>query len=214
MDDTLNQEQQTGGADRGGGKKPFDPEQAKTYLKQLWSKAFEFLSVPERAWNNAASEPEDPITLYKSYLLPMAAIPAIGMFFGDLFATRFRAGFTPLTDALFLYVFWLAGIAVFALFLEQLAGKQNFSVTRSNAFMLAGYTMTPAFLAYALYAIVPAGFLKVLAAILSLYSVYLLWIGVPRMVAVSEVDRNKVFTLSVALGFGVAIVFAILLSAV
>ena len=195
-----------GGAQKGAG---FDPEKIKAFLKGLWDKALDFLATPQQAWERAAAETTSPADLYRSYLLPMGAIPAIGLFFGMLFA---GAGIrTAFVIAFFIYLFMMVGIAAFVLVLEIVAPKFQASITRANAFKLAGYSMTASFVSGILY-LVPIQLLTVLAGIASLYSLYLLWLGLPRMAAVPEENVPKFFVVSLLVALAVTVVFGIVVT--
>ncbi|WP_431283681.1 Yip1 family protein [Humitalea sp. 24SJ18S-53] len=172
---------------------------------------------PQSEWQAIAAEPVgDPIDLIKSYAVPMAAIPAICGFIGSALigAFLFRGGMGMMgfgIGRLFVvmvlgYVLGLVGIFVIAKIIEMLQPSFGATADPRGAMKLAVYTPTAVWLAGIFSLIPPLSFL----GILGLYSIYILYVGVPIVGGVPQ-ERAVPFILVLAL---IGIVINILLGIV
>jgi hypothetical protein len=131
------------------------------------------LTDPRREWAVIAAEPADVASVFTSYVLILAAIPAAGLLIG-------MAWFGPVTAisaAIGSYVTSIVSTLVAALIIERLAPRFSSSGDTVQALKLVAYASTPAWLAGAFYVLLFLGLpLFVLAAI---YSIYLFYVGVP-----------------------------------
>jgi hypothetical protein len=142
---------------------------------------------PKDAWPQIKAESTTIAQVFTGYAMILAALPAIAGFLGfTLIGQSFGpiTGFfrIPLTYALVWAIVWYVLILV-ALYIEGLvinALAPSFGSKQSgvNAYKLAVYSSTPMFIAGILN-IIPA--LGLLVFLISLYSFYLLYIGMPVM---------------------------------
>ena len=165
------------------------------------------LLKPKEEWVKIKAEPTTVFNLYTSYVMILAAIPAIAQLIGRLlFRQEIPFSRAPVwttgrafSYAVLSYVISLATVYIFALIIDALA--PNFSSVRSlpNALKLSVYSMTPGWVAGVLN-IFP--YLGILPALASLYGLYLLYLGfeTPMM----ETPRDKV------LGYLVVCIVAVL----
>lgn len=149
------------------------------------------LLTPKQEWDKIAGETTDVKTLYTSYIMILAAIPAvmsivssaiIGSMFGRLGASV-GLGFS-VVGAVVSYVLGLGMIYVVALIADALApsfdGEKNFI----QALKLVAYSMTAGWIG-SLANIVP--FLGwIVSLIASLYGIYIFYTGVTPMTKVPE----------------------------
>ncbi len=157
--------------------------------KGLVDRAKDIIMKPKAEWEVIDGEPATIGGLYTGYIMILAAIgPIAGLIGAQLFGYS-ALGFTykpPLGSSIALavlsYVLSLASVYVMALIIDALA--PNFGGTRNQiqAFKVAAYAMTASWLA-GIFGIIPA--LGILA-ILGLYSFYLLYLGLPRLMRVSQ----------------------------
>jgi hypothetical protein len=143
--------------------------------------------TPKTEWPVIALETTDAKTLYMSYIMVLAAIPAaasllsmavIGSFFG-----RIGIGFAAVA-AIVGYVMSLIMVFVIAFIADALAPSFDGQKNMSQALKLTAYAMTAAWLA-GIFQIIP--FLGWLLSLLgSLYSLYLFYLGSPVMMKVPE----------------------------
>lgn len=139
---------------------------------------------PAQEWDRIDTEPTSTSQIYRSYVLPLAAVPAVAELIGSLVFGHSVFGITykptigsALGAAVVQYVLSLASVFVIALIIDGLAPV--FQATRNwhQALKVAAYSVTAAWIA-GIFNIVPAiAFLS----ILGLYSLYLLYLGLPKL---------------------------------
>jgi Yip1 domain len=157
------------------------------------------LLSPKTEWQVIDGEPGDANYLFTNYVAILAAVPAVAAFLGYSIAGLGigRALFL----AIFLYVVYCAAWYVEALVIDGLAptfgGQKNFP----NALKVAAYSSTAGWLAGIFQLIPPISVLS----ILGLYSLYLLWLGLPVLMK-SPPDRATGYTAAV-----VVIMFVIMI---
>lgn len=162
------------------------------------------LLQPKTEW--AAIEPEqtDPKTLYTSYIVILALIPAVAGLIGSFLGGGMGMGFT-LGAAITQYVLSLVMVFVIAFIADALAPNFGGTKNLNQALKLTAYAMTAAWVA-GVFVIVP--FLGWLLALLgSLYSLYLFYLGVPVLMKVPEQKTvgYTVVVLVIAIVIGVVI---------
>jgi Yip1 domain len=157
------------------------------------------LLSPKTEWQVIEGEPGDANYLFTNYVAILAAVPAVAAFLGYSIA-GLGIG-RALVLAIFLYVVYCAAWYVEALVIDGLAptfgGQKNFP----NALKVAAYSSTAGWLAGIFQLIPPISVLS----ILGLYSLYLLWLGLPVLMK-SPPDRATGYTAAV-----VVIMFVIML---
>jgi hypothetical protein len=167
------------------------------------------LLQPRREWAVIDTEPTSTARLYTEYVIPLAAIPAVAGFIGGsiigygLLGATYRVPIVRgLTGAVLQYVGSLVAVYVLALIVDALA--PNFGGTRNQlqALKLAAYSSTASWLA-GIFLLLPG--LRSLS-ILGLYSLVLLYLGLPVMMK-SPPEKSLGYTV-------VAIIAAIILFAV
>jgi hypothetical protein len=175
------------------------------------------LLTPKTEWPVIEQEPGDAAYLFTNYVAILAAIPPIAAFIGGSLIGisvpglgAVRVGFfSGLFHAVLGYVLTFVGVYVVALIIDALAptfgGQKNFD----NAMRISAYYPTPYWLA-GIFALIPRlGFL----AILGLYGVYLLYLGLPALMKVPA-EKAMLYTAAViACAIVVMIVIALILGA-
>jgi hypothetical protein len=150
----------------------------------LQERVTRILKQPKIEWPVIESEPTDTATLYRSYIAPLAAIPAICGFIGMVvigmslpFVGRYRYGIAEaLRVEIFQYVAQLIGCYVAAFVVAKLGPTFASRNDQVQALKLVAYSMTPVWLAGVLN-LVPV--LSPLVIVAGLYSIYLFYLGVP-----------------------------------
>jgi hypothetical protein len=146
------------------------------------------LMTPKTEWPVIEGELTSVKDIYRDYLIYIAAVPAIAGLIGDLNVSTGGAVLAAIVS----FGLGLAGVYVFALIIDMLAPTFDGAPNFLNAFKLAGYSATAGWLA-GIFAIVPAlSFL----AILGLYSLYLLYIGLPVLMK-SPPEKSMNYTIAV-----------------
>lgn len=147
------------------------------------------LLTPGVAWDQIDAEPASASQIYRNFVLPVAAIPAVAGFIGSqvfgtsILGVTFRPSFgSALVGALLQYVLTLAGVYVLALIIDALAPTFNGVRDRIQALKVAAYSATAAWVA-GIFNLIPA---IALLSILGLYSLYLLYLGLPKLMKAPE----------------------------
>lgn len=131
------------------------------------------LLTPKSEWEAIKSEAAGIQQIYTTYLVIVAALPAVGQLLG---MARLGFGYS-LRLAVTSYLVSLASVYVSALIVDNLAN--NFSSTKdmNQAFKLVAYALTPSYVAAVLAFLPGLGLLIGLAG--AAYSVYLFYLGLP-----------------------------------
>ncbi len=157
------------------------------------------LLAPRKEWTAIDAEPATTASIFSSYVVPLAAIPAIAGFIGlslvggSVMGVSFRVPIaTGITGAVVRYVLSLVAVYVLALIIDALA--PTFGGTRSStqALKVAAYSSTAGWVA-GIFMLVPA--LGVLG-LLGLYSLYLLYLGLPVLMK-SPQEKSAGYTVVV-----------------
>ncbi|MEX2272089.1 MAG: Yip1 family protein [Vicinamibacterales bacterium] len=144
------------------------------------------LVSPDSEWPVIEAETTPQKQLVTSYVLPLAAIGAIAGFIGGSlvgismpFVGTYRVPIVSgLVNAIFVFAMAVAGVFILAFIINALAPKFGGEKNNLQAFKVAVYSYTPAWLA-GVFQIIPA--LGILGLLLALYSLYLLYRGLPRL---------------------------------
>ncbi len=181
----------------------------------LMLRAKSILLRPREEWPVIEGEPASIAAIYKSYIIPMAAIGPISTFihavvFGNSFfgITHRPSFFSSLTSAVVSYILTLVGVFLMALVIDFLAPRFGGTANRNNAFKLAAYSATAAWVA-GIFQLVPGlGMLT----ILGLYGLYLFYVGVPVMMKAPQ-DKAIIYTVAVIVVGAIAgMIFSLVLA--
>ena len=140
---------------------------------------------PKDTWPVIKTEQTTIKDLYTSYAVLLAAIPPIASFIGlsligiSMLGVHYRTPFgMGISHAVVSYVLSLVGIYVVAQIIDALAPSFGSQKNLVNAFKVAVFSWTPSWVAGILF-IIPS--LSPLAALISLYSLYIFYLGLPVM---------------------------------
>jgi hypothetical protein len=161
---------------------------------------------PKTEWPVIEREPGEVGFLFTNYVAILAAIPAVCGFVGTSIVgiAGYRTGlFSGLLGAIVGYILAFVGVYVMALIIDALAPSFNGQKNFSNALKLVVYSYTAAWLG-GVFSLIPA--LSILALLCGLYSLYLLYLGIPVLMK-SPDDKSLIYTV-------VAVVCAIVVSIV
>lgn len=157
----------------------------------------EILLTPKETWPVIEAESTDVTTLYTQYIMLLAIIPAVAGFIGMSLIGVSAFGFSvrvPLLSGLVSmivsYVLSLAMVYVLALIADTLAPTFGGQKNLMNALKLVAYGSTAGMVG-GIFSIIPA--LSILGLLTSLYSIYLLFIGIPVMMK-SPQDKALPYT--------------------
>ena len=181
----------------------------------LLQRAKAILLQPRQEWPIIEGEAASIASIYKSYIIPLAAIgPVAGFIHAVLFGNSFfgithRPSFlSALSTAVVSYIFTLIGVFLMALVIDFLAPRFGGTANRTNAFKLAAYSATAAWVAGAFQLVPGLGMLTVLG----LYGLYLLYVGIPVMMKAPE-DKAVIYTVAiVVIGAIAGMIFSVILA--
>jgi hypothetical protein len=179
----------------------------------LVDRAKNVLLTPQAEFDRIAAEPADVNKIYMGYVLPLVALAAICSFIGlsligaSAFGVSYRVGMVPgLVGAVLQVIAGLAGVFVLAFITNALAPNFGSQQDMGKAHQLAAYGSTAGFLA-GVFAIFPP---LAILGILGLYSLFLIYVGLPRLMKTPEDKRIGYFITIIV----VAIVVWIVIGAV
>lgn len=152
-------------------------------MNKLIQRVQDILLKPKDTWPVIDAEPADTQSIYKNYLIYLAAIPALASFIGLSLVGVGGFGYSvrvPLLSGLMsmvvTYVLALVMVFVMALIVDALAPTFGGTKSQINALKLIAYGSTASFVG-GIFNLVPA--LGVLGLLAALYSVYLIYTGIP-----------------------------------
>ena len=180
----------------------------------LVDRAKNILLQPKQEWVVIEAETTDTKTLYTSYAMILAAIPAVAGFigmsiigYGSLLGVSIRVPIAQgLAVMVVLYALALGGVYVLALIIDALAPNFGGTKNMNQALKLAIYSATASWLV-GIFSLIPG--LSILG-LLGLYSLYLLYTGLPVLMKVPD-DKAMTYTLVIVL---CAIVIAVVIGAI
>jgi hypothetical protein len=158
----------------------------------LFARAGDMILRPGSTWRTIDGEPGEIGDLYLGYVIPLAAVPPLAAFLGIYIFGGFQIasiGVRPTltgaaVEAAAGYGLTLLLTYVLALIIDALAPRFGGRANRAQAFKLVAYSGTALWLA-GVFALYPA--LGIPAALLGvLYSLYALYVGLPRLMRLDE----------------------------
>jgi hypothetical protein len=185
----------------------------------LKDRVTKILTDPKGEWPVIEAEATTTETLYRSYIAPLAAIPAIAAFIGYSlvgqtlpFIGHVRVGiFSGIAHMIVSWVLALVGVYVAALIINKLAPTFESTPNDLQALKLVAYASTAAWVA-GVFQIIPA--LMILGALASLYSIYLLYLGLPVMMKTPVAKVIPYTVISVIVIFAVFVVMGLITAAI
>ncbi len=171
------------------------------------------IMTPKPEWDRIAGEPANVSTLYTGYVLPLAVISALCAFVGTVFIgiLGFRIGIVPgLVGAVLQVVMALIGVFALAFITNALAPTFGSQPDMGQAHKLAAYSSTAGFLAGVFMIFPPLAVL----GIVGLYSLVLLYLGLPRLMKTPEDKRIGYFLTIIVVCIVVGVVLNVVMMSV
>lgn len=151
---------------------------------------------PRETWGIIKGEPTTTSQVLTNYVLPLALIPAIFGIIGRSLIGHTYYVLAPVTlrvpilysliGAIVGYILAIVGLYIEGVIINALAPTFSSKPNMNNAFKLVAYAATPGFIAGVLHIWPPLG---ILVFLISLYGLYLLYVGLPIMM---ETPKEKV----------------------
>jgi len=162
--------------------------------KPLIARVQQLLLSPKAAWAEIDGESVHVAELYRSYIAPLAAIPFVAGFIGLSLVVPYgpRPIFAGLGQLVVGYALTLASVYLLAMIFNYLApqfdGQRNFD----QALKVSAYAPTAAWVA-GIFRILPG--IDFLALLGWLYTLYLLFLGLPTLMKVPE-EKEIIYILA------------------
>lgn len=145
----------------------------------------DILRAPKPTWDVIDGEPATVKGLYTGYAMILAAIPAIAGLIGSVLTPFGGVGIVgAVVSAAATYGFSLLGLYIFALIVDALAPSFDGSKDQIQAFKAVVYGSTASWVGGAALFIPVIGGLIAFAG--GIYSLYLLYLGLPKLMKVPE----------------------------
>lgn len=176
------------------------------------------LMQPTATWDVIDGEAATIGGLYRSYVIPLAAIPAVCSMIGMLLFGIGGFGITihlspvwVIAEAIVRFVLSLAMVYILALIIDALAPSFGGAKDQMQAFKIAAYAPTASWVA-GVFGLVPM--LGILAIIGGLYSLYTLYKGLPRLMKTPEDKAMPYFVVVLVAAIVVSVLIGIVTSGV
>lgn len=178
----------------------------------------DILLKPKPTWPVIEQEQADVAGIYQTYLIYLAAIPAVAGFIGMSvigfggFGMHMRMPFmSGLVNMVVSYGLSLLMVFVLALIVDALAPTFNGSKSQINAFKLVAYGCTAGFVG-GIFSLVPS--LGALGLVAGLYSIYLIYTGIPVLMKCPQEKAGAYTAVVIVCGIVAAIVVGAVSAAV
>lgn len=185
--------------------------------KPLVARVRDILTQPKTEWEVIAREPSTVQSILTGYVLILAAIGPIAMLIGQqlfgyqVLGVTYRPGLGySIAMALLTYIGSIASTYVLAMVIDALAPNFGGTKNMTQAFKVAAYAGTPGWVAGALLIIPMLGLIAWLGAI---YGIYLMYLGLPRLMRVTEDKAVGYTVVAVVVEFVLLIVIGMIVGA-
>lgn len=169
---------------------------------------------PKKEWQVIDGETHTVQGLYTRYVMILAAIPAVCGFIGlsivgiGVFGATYHVGMAAgVAHMVVQYLMSLGMVYLLALIIDALAPNFGSQKNFGQAFKVAAFMPTAAWVA-GVFSIIPS--LSIIGALLSLYSLYLLFLGLPILMKTPE-DKAVPYVVVVIIA---AIVIAVVITVI
>jgi hypothetical protein len=177
----------------------------------LQARVVNILTKPKTEWPVIAAEPRDVATLYRNYIVLLAAVPPLCMAIGQSiigisvpFFGHYRVPIaSAIVSAVVSYVFSLVGVYIGAFVIAKLAPTFQSDPDVGQALKIVAYASTPSWVAGILY-IIPA--LSPLVLLAALYGIYICYLG---MTPTMKTPPEKVIVYMVVAAVVMIVVFVV-----
>lgn len=177
------------------------------------------LLKPKAEWEVIESEPATIQGIYTRYVCILAAIPVVAAAIGSLVFGHGIPGIAVwrpspvyiIVSSVISYALALVGVAIIAMIIDALAPSFGGTKDRIQAFKVAAYSFTAAWVAGILNIIPQLG---MIGALLGLYSFYLLYLGLPRLMKAPDDKAVGYTVVTVVVSIVVYLIIAAIVGAI
>lgn len=183
----------------------------------LIERAKNILISPAKEWDVIAGEEPDVNKIFTGYVIPLAGIAALAAFIGygligfSMLGYRMSGIDWGIYQALVSFIVSVASVFLTAFVVDALAPSFGSEKNFGRSFQLVAYSYTAGWVG-GLFQIIPA--IAVLGTILSLYGLYILYLGMPKMKNTPADKHIGYFVVTLIVLIAVYIVMGIILSVI
>lgn len=163
-------------------------------FKQIWYRIRQIITSPATEWDKIANESNDQNEIIINYAVPLVALGAITTFIGKAALPQYSV-YQGFMLAITYFLSMIIGLYVSAVVVSELApgfgSEKDFGVTLK----LIVYSSTAALVSAVIATLHPG---LSFIGLFGLYSVYLFWVGLPKILTMPE-DKRIGFVLISAL---------------
>ncbi|BBB59055.1 hypothetical protein UNDKW_0782 [Undibacterium sp. KW1] len=175
--------------------------------------------TPKTEWPVIAAETTSTADIFKNYVAPLAAIPAVSSFIGmsiigfsvPLLGNIRLPILTGITAMVMSFVFALIGVYLISLIIDALAPQFGAEKNPAQALKVAAYSFTPAWLA-GILSLLPS--LSMLGILAGAYGIYLLYLGLPVLMKAPQEKAGAYTAVSVVCSVVMMVVFSMVIGAI
>jgi hypothetical protein len=162
--------------------------------KKIWTRIKGIITEPDKEWDVIQAEPNDQNEIIMNYAIPLIGLGAITTFIGKAAMDAYSV-YDGFMLAISYFISTIAGLYISAIIISELAPSFNTKKDFNASIKLIVYSAT-ASLAAAVIASLHPGLSFV--GLFGLYSIYLFWIGLPKILETPE-DKKIGYVLISAL---------------
>jgi len=163
-------------------------------FKKIWERIKAIIANPSAEWEKIVAEPNDQNEIIINYLVPIVALGAITTFIGKASQGDISV-YQGFMLAITYFISMIAGIYISAVIVSELEPGFNVEKDFGGTLKLIVYSATASMVASVIANLHPG---LSFIGLFGLYSLYLFWIGMPRILDVAE-DKKVGFVLISAL---------------
>ncbi len=162
--------------------------------KKIWNRIKMIITQPSEEWGKIAAEPNDQNEIITKYAIPIIALGAITTFIGKA-SMEVYSVYDGFMLAITYFISTLAGLYISAIIVSELAPNFESQKDYTASLKLIVYSATAGLAAAVIAALHPG---LSFIGLFGLYSIYLFWIGLPKILGTPE-DKKVGFVLISAL---------------
>ncbi len=157
---------------------------------------------PERAWQIIHSENRPVTDIKRSFFLPLVSLASISAVLGSLFFTHGGLSlFYPLFLGIRYFVLFIVVTYASALVLNEITNALDLGKDFTRSFKLIGYSLGPFYICQIISLLFES---LLFINLLSLYGLYIFWLGMERMAAPPE---HKKMPLMIAASVSIILIY-------
>ncbi|MFO8235343.1 MAG: Yip1 family protein [Bacteroidales bacterium] len=179
-------------------------------LKKIWERIKLIIASPNEAWDKISTEPNDQNEIITQYAIPIIALGGITTLIGKS-AMEAYSVYEGFMLAISYFLSMLAGLYISAVVISELAPKFESTKDYNASLKLIVYSSTAALCAAVITALHPG---LSFIGLFGLYSIYLFWIGLPKILGTPEEKRIGLVLISALIILAITFILNFILQSI